>query len=209
MNELNFSQQLDESFRNITTFFEEIAIILRDSDRLMGENGYTIFTPRNKAQTVYEISRSVENPDAWIPSYVGRTYVLEDDLEDNSYTDIKFISLFLRYESGGTHDVEKINNIPLIVAGVIIPNESTEFKFNSWMTKSWFWALEFDEDEEYEDKWVNSDAKEDGTVIELFTANPEEWGNIKELRTFAYPLEDIKNTSILKEKIIGKLIELN
>jgi len=209
MNELNFSQQLDESFRNITTFFEEIATILRDCDRQMGEEGYTIFYNRNKNLAVHGMSKSLENPKGWIPSYVGRAYVSEDDFDDNSYTNIKFISLFLRYESGGTHNVEMITNIPLIVAGVIIPNESTEFKFNSWMTKSWFWALEFDEDEENEDKWVNSDAKEDGTVIEFFNANPEEWYNIKELRTFAYPLEDIKNTSILKEKIIDKLIELN
>jgi len=206
MDELNFNQQIDESFENIIAFFNQLALLLKDCDRLMGEDGYTTITGNT---SVYDMSKSLLNPEGWVPSYIGRTYVKEEGFEENSFNDIKFITIFLRYGSGGTHDVKKINNIPLIVAGVIIPNESTEFKFYSWMTKSWFWALEYDEDEENEDKWVNSDANEDGTVVELSTANPEEWDNIKELRTFAYPLEDIKNTSILKEKIIGKLIELN
>lgn len=212
MNELNFSQQLDESFRNITTFFEEIAIILRDCDRLMGENGYTIFSNRNKTLAVYEMSKSLENPKGWIPSYVGRAYVLEDDFEDNSYSDIKFISIFLRYGSGGTHDVEMVNNIPLIVAGVIYVNNPDEYKFEPWDSKSWFWKDNSDYDKYQSDeyhRWINADAKADGTVVKLYPSNDPDWANVKKLLTFAYHLEDIKSTKILKEKIVDKIIEIN
>lgn len=204
MDELNFSQQLDESFKNITSFFEEIATLLKDCDRLMGENGYTTLIGNT---TVYEISRSILYPNSWIPSYLCRAYILEEKLEESLFIGVKFISIFLRYESGGTEDVELEQNIPLIVAGLIIPSDQKKFKFEGWLTKYWFWSKEFNEDYK-DDKWVNPIAKADGTVIEFYPKDPEEWNNIKQFQTFAYHLDEIKNTGVLSEKIINTLINM-
>lgn len=204
MSDLEFSEQLNDSFKNITSFFKEISILLKDCDRLMSENGYTTF---NGNLAAYQMSKSLLNPEGWIPTYLSRAYVNEEKLEDKSFDDIKFVSIFLRYGIAGTHNVEMEGDEPLIVAGMLIPNNPNNFKFDAWHTKIWFWKLDYEDDEE--DKWVNSNAKADGTVVELKTTNPEEWWGNNELRTFAYPLEDMKNTGDLKERIIDKLIEMD
>lgn len=209
MDELNFSQQVDESFKNITSFFEELATLLKDCDRLMGELGYTSFTGNN---TLYGISYTLLNPKGWVPSYFGRTYVSEENLKDHSFNHINFISIFLRYGSGGTHDVEIKDNIPLIVAGMIIPSDPEEFKFEGWVSKSWFWKdnSEYAKHQSVEyHQWINDDAKADGSVVILYPKKHKWWENLKQLQTFAYPLEEIENTGMLKAKIIDKLIEIN
>lgn len=211
MDELNFSQQMDKSFKNIIGFFNQLALLLKDCDRLMGEDGYTTITGNT---SVYEMSKSLLNPEDWVPSYIGRTYVKEEGFEDNSFTDIKFINIFLRYGSGGTHDVQ--HDDPLIIAGMMKIANPENFKFESWQTKSWFWN-ELDYDKSYYEKsncdvyhtWKNVDAKADGTIKIHHPANHKWWKNIQEIQTFAYPLENIKNSAALKEKIIDELINMD
>jgi hypothetical protein len=210
MSDLDFNQKLDESFKNLTAFFEEIAVILRDCDRLMGDEGYS---PSTGSTVVYDMSRSIYKSDGWIPSYLARAYVPEENSEDNSFTHIKFVSIFLRYESGGTKDVEMDDNIPLVVAGIIIPKDLENFKFVSWQTKAWFWA-DNEEYEKYEsdeyDRWINEDAEADGTITVFYPAKNNKWfRNVEILRTFAYPLEDITNSTTLKEKIIDGLCNID
>lgn len=210
MSDLDFNQKLDESFKNLTAFFEEIAVILRDCDRLMGDEGYS---PSTGSTVVYDMSRSIYKPNGWIPSYLARAYVPEENSEDNSFTHIKFVSIFLRYESGGTEDVEMDDNIPLVVAGIIIPKDLENFKFVSWQTKAWFWA-DNEEYEKYEsdeyDRWINEDAEADGTITVFYPAKNNKWfRNVEILRTFAYPLEDITNSTTLKEKIIDGLCNID
>lgn len=202
MSDLDFSKQLNDSFKNITSFFEEISTILKDCDRLMSENGYTTFSGNIAA---YEMSKSILNPGGWIPTYLSRAYVNEEKYEEKSFDDIKFVSIFLRYGIAGTKDIEIEGDVPLIVAGMLIPHNPSDYKFKSWSTKIWYWS---DKDDE-EDKWVNSDAEADGKVVELKTTTPEYWGGINEIKTFAYPLEAMKNTGDLKEKIIDELIEMD
>lgn len=211
MTDLNFNQQIDKSFKNLTCFFKEISVILRDCDRLMGDEGYSPFTGNT---AVYEMSRSLYKPEGWIPSYLGRAYVPEENSDDDLFTDVKFISIFLRYKSGGTHDVGiEDDNTPLIVAGIIIPKNPKKFKFESWQTKAWFWAnneeYEKDESDEY-DRWINDDAEADGTIKVFYPSkNNKWWRNVEILRTFAYPLEDISNSTTLKEKIIDGLCNID
>ena len=210
MSEISFNKQLEESFKNMTTFFEEMATLLQDCDRLMAENGYTTF---NGNTAVYEMSKSLLNPSWWIPSYMGRVYVFEENLEDKTFTHVMFINLFLRYGEGGTHDVKfDDENTPLIVAGIIIPNNPSKFKFENWQTKSWFWGDNSEYDKHKSDeynRWVNHDCENDGTVVEFYPGKNEKyWENIKQIHTFAYPLEDMKNTGVVKEIVIEKLIEM-
>ncbi|AAM05749.1 TPA: hypothetical protein HA338_05800 [Methanosarcina acetivorans] len=195
MNSSEFSEKLDQSFINITSFFQEVASLLRDCDRLMGEEGYTTF---NGNTAVYEQSRSVLNPEAWFPAYLSRAYVSEEEAEERSFNRVQFISLYLRYGEGGCHDVKMIGNIPLLVAGIIIPANPKSFRFEGWLTKRWFWVEESEK--------INA-LSGDIPKIRVFDVKKGEYNNSKSIKTFAYPLEQVQGTADLKSKIIEKLLE--
>ena len=199
MSDLDFSKQLEESFKNITTFFKEVSVLLKDCDRLMGENGYTTF---NGNTAVYEISRSLLNPEGWVPTYLSRAYVDEEKLEEKSVDNVKFVSIFLRYGISGTYDIKMEGNIPLIVAGMLTPGNPETFKFEGWMTKRWFWA-----NLPKEETIIKGDKSIDGSIVEIEYKNNSGYGT-KNLKTFAFPMEEINNTSALKEKIINRLFEI-
>lgn len=196
MNNSEFTEKIDQSFRNLTSFFQELASLLRDCDRLMGEEGYTTF---NGNTAIYERSGSILNPESWFPAYLSRAYVPEEGAEDRSFNHVLFISLFLRYEEGGSYDIRMVGKSPLIVAGIIIPSDPKSFKFEGWLTKRWFWAGE------WEKKNV---INEDISKIREFDVNKGEYNNSKSIKTFAYPLEQITGTADLKGEIIRKLIEI-
>lgn len=195
MNNSEFTK-IDQSFRNLTSFFQEIASLLRDCDRLMGEEGYTTF---NGNTAVYEKSASILNPENWYPAYLSRAYVSEEGAEDRSSNHVLFISLFLRYGEGGSHDVRMVGNIPLLIAGMIIPADPKSFRFEGWLTKRWFWVGGWEK---------NNVLNEDISKIREFEVNKGEYNNSRFIKTFAYPLEQITGTADLKGEIIKKLIEI-
>ncbi|MCC4771296.1 hypothetical protein FXV91_14325 [Methanosarcina sp. DH2] len=196
MNNSEFSEKLDQSFRNMTSFFQELASLLRDCDRLMGEEGYTTF---NGNTAVYEQSRSVLYPEAWFPAYLSRAYVSEEEAEDRSFNRVLFISLFLRYGGGGCHDVRMIGNVPLLVAGIIVPANPKSFRFEGWLTKRWFWV-----DESEKMNVLNENIPK----IRVFDVKKGEYNNSKSIKTFAYPFEKVTGTADLRSKIIEKLLEI-
>lgn len=196
MNNSEFSEKLDQSFKNMTSFFQELASLLRDCDRLMGEEGYTTF---NGNTAVYEQSRSLLNPEAWFPAYLSRAYMSEEEAEDRSFNHVLFISLFLRYGEAGCHDIRMAGNVPLLVAGIIIPANPKSFRFEGWLTKKWFWV------EEFEKKNV---LNEDISKLRVFDFKKGEYNNSKSIKTFAYPLEQIQGTANLRSKIIERLLEI-
>ncbi len=195
MESIDFNQQLNQSFENLNEFFREIASLLKDCDRLMGEEGFITF---NGNTAVYEQSRSLLNPEAWIPSYFSRAYVLEQDVEEKFPNHILFISLFLRYD-GGCKDIKMKDNVPLIVSGIIVPHEPKSFKFEGWLSKKWFWV-----DKSEENNILNEDISELRSFLEIPSGN---YNNSKSILTFAYPLEKVKSTMYLKQNIIKKLLD--
>lgn len=194
MERTDFNQQLNQSFENMNRFFHEIASLLRDCDRLMGEHDYTTF---NGNTAVYEQSRSLLNPEGWIPSYFCRAYALEQD-EDKNPNQILYISLFLRYD-GGCKDIKMQDNIPLIVAGIIVPHNPKSFRFEGWLSKKWFWI-----DKPEEKNKLNDDISK---MRDFFDIPSGHYNNSKSIIAFAFPLEKVKSTIELKENIIDKLID--
>ncbi len=194
MESTDFNQQLNQSFENINGFFSEIASLLRDCDRLMGENRYTTL---NGNTAVYEQSRSLLNPEAWIPSYFCRAYVIEPEIEDKAPNQILYISLFLRY-GGSCKDIKMKDNVPLVVAGIITPNNPKSFRFEGWLSKKWFWI-----DKPEEKNMLNDDIS---TMRDFSDIPNGHYNNSKSIITFAFPLEKVKSTIELKENIIDKLI---
>ena len=194
MESTDFNQQLNQSFENMNGFFSEIASLLRDCDRLMGESRYTTF---NGNTAVYEQSRSLLNPESWIPSYFCRAYALEQEIEGTEPDQILFISLFLRY-SGGCKDIKMQENVPLIVAGIIVPHNPKSFKFEGWLSKKWFWV-----DKPEEKNRLNDEISKIRDFLDIPIGH---YNNSKSIITFAFPLEKVKSTIELKENIIDKLI---
>lgn len=194
MERTDFNRQLNHSFENMNRFFHEIASLLRDCDRLMGDQGYTTF---NGNTAVYEQSRSLLNPEAWIPSYFCRAYALEED-EDKNPNQVLYISLFLRYD-GGCKDIKMQDNIPLIVAGIIVPHNPKSFRFEGWLSKKWFWI-----DKPEEKNKLNDDISK---MRDFFDIPSGHYNNSKSIITFAFPLEKVKSTIELKEDIIDKLTD--
>jgi hypothetical protein len=194
MESIDFNQQLSQSFENMNGFFHEIASLLRDCDRLIGEEGYTTF---NGNTAIYEQSRSLLNPEAWIPSYFCRAYALESEIDEKSPNEILFISLFLRYD-GGCKDIIMNDNVPLIVCGIIIPHDPKSFKFEGWLSKKWFWI-----DSPEKNNILNDEVSKPRS----FEIPTGQYNNSKSITTFAYPLEKVKSTIELKDHIIQKLVE--
>lgn len=160
----------------------------------MGEEGYTTF---NGNTAIYEKSGSILNPEGWYPAYLSRAYVLEEEAEGRSFNHVLFISLFLRY--GGNYGIQMVGNIPLLVAGLIIPADPKSFRFEGWLTKRWFWVGEWEK---------NNVLNEDIFKIREFEVNKGEYNNSRFIQTFAYPLEQIKGTADLKGEIIRRLMEI-
>jgi len=195
MNNYEFTEQLDQSFKNLTYFFQELASFLKDCDRLMGEEGYT---PFNGSTVAYEQSRSVTNPESWFPAYLSRMYYLEERAEEN-LDHLLFINIFLRYGSGGCRTIKMVDNVPLVVAGLIVPNTPRLFKTDIvWVTKSWFWV------KEPKDNAIDKDLSEVRTLI----PKKGEYEDSRFIKTFACPLEDIGGSEELRSKIIEELLKI-
>lgn len=198
MNRSELTEKLDTSFTNLTSFFREIASLLRDCDRLMGEKGYITF---NGNTVAYEQSTSLTKPDSWFPAYLNRMYYPEER-EKEKLDCLLFISVFLRYGSVCCRTIPTymVDNVPLIVAGIIVPNTlPRSFKSDIvYVTKAWFWAKE------------SKDNILDENISEVKTIYPKkgEYEDSRLIRTFACPLEEIKGTEDLRTKVIEKLLKV-
>ncbi len=196
MSSSEFTNQLDQSFTNLTSFFQELSSLLKDCDRLMGDHGYTIC---NGNTVAYEQSRSVTNPEYWFPAYLSRMYILEEQAE-KEHDRLLFINIFLRYGSGGSRDIKMVDNVPLIVAGLIVPNNPRLFKTEVvWVTKSWFWA---------KGPKANILGENISKVRMINPKNKGDYYDSRFIKTFAYPLEQITGTADLKSEIIEKLLKI-
>lgn len=197
MEEQSLSENLAESFSNLTDFFQNIALLVRDCDRLMGENDYEPVNGRSSV--IYDTSYSLDNPNAWIPSYANRGYVSSKSPE-NDEKRVKFIGVFFRYGKGGTNDIEIKNNIPLIVAGVLLPEERKKIKYEGWVVKSWFYANK---------EQIIDPSNANGTIFEFSGDVLRKWNNnIHKVKTFAYPLDEMGTTNDLKEIVVQKLMDI-
>lgn len=195
MSKSEFTEQLDKSLKNLISFFQELSSFMRECDRLMEEEGYTTFNGKTVA---YEQSRSVDYPESWFPSYLSRMYYLKKQAE-KEIDSLLFINIILRYGSGGCSTIKMFDNVPLIVAGLIVPNTPRLFNTNIvWVTKSWFWAKE------------PKDNALDQNISEVRTITPKkgEYEDSRFIKTFAYPLENIRGSEELRTKIIERLLKI-
>ncbi|ADI73275.1 conserved hypothetical protein [Methanohalobium evestigatum Z-7303] len=191
MDNQSLKQQIEDACNNLNQFFNNIAVLLKDCDRLMAEEGYT---PFNGNTASYEISRSILNPEGWYPSYFSRAYVPEESSGYEPVDKVLFISIFLRYGVAGCHDVFMDDGTPLIVGGYIRPDDFDGFTYAGWLTKSWFWKDE-----------SNNISNANGEVYGTYKS----FKNVKEIKSFAYPLGNIKNTTDIKGKIIERLVQID
>lgn len=169
----------------------------------MSEEGYKTF---NEDTAVYELSRLLYNPELWFPAYLSRIYVLEKQTKKKLYDHVLFINVFFRYDSKVNRYITMVDNVPIVVAGLVVPNDPTvpnnpNYKNNYY----WIPGYCFNENGTGEKNLLGKNISE----IRVITPKTQgEYNNSRFIKTFAYPLEEIKGIEDLKTKIIEKLLEI-
>jgi len=195
--------KIQDAFKNLDDFYKQISLLITDTDRIMSENGYA----QVNARVFTGVSRAVDYPEYWYPTNIYRVYRYPNESKNTNKCWRFYVDVFLRYKVGNCSDVEyDENGTPLIVAGVLKKRDEIKKDFSpeSWLHQYWFWSSE--DKEEYENV-INPDAGADGTIKEIYF-NTKVDEDVEYLKTFAYPLEEIKDLNTLKNKIIKPVIDL-
>lgn len=171
--------QLYGAVKQVRIFFQEIAIMLKDCDRLMSEQGWESIG----TTSVSGSSASINGAKKWLPYAINRIY------EKKGLTHaVKVIAIIL--------DDEWQNRAiePIIVGSTYSTVEAKFFGLYGW-DHTWWW-LEF------------SDAVPDGQIKQVSAQGREkkEFERFKDIKMFGCPMVEITNTDLIKTRVVDPLV---
>ena len=172
-------------FESLVKLYKQGQLLLLDSDKKMGERGWTPMT----SVVLSGLSYSLNNPDRWYLRWANRFYSPEiDDDESASIERIPFTSI--HFASDHDNDVDE----PLVVAGWILFGKALTEKeaaksWDYWMCKYWFSGKPHPDIDGWRQTGQSNRAK-----------------NVSGSETFAVPLYDITSGDKLEELVITPLL---
>jgi len=175
-------------FESLAKLYKQGQLLLMDSDRLMGEEGWT---PMHNT-AVAGLSNSMNSPQRWSARWAMRFYAPASTEEKELLIDrILFISI--HFSSDVNTGLETSVDEPFICAGRLIYEKPMTLKeadqtYDYWMCKYWFVGKPHD------------------TLKGWRKTGQSRWyENLKGSETFDVPLYDIVSSEKLKELVIDRL----
>ena len=175
-------------FESLTKLYKQGQLLLMDSDKFMGEQGWV---PRH-SNAIAELSYSMNAPQRWFARWAMRFYTPATTEEQEQLVDrMLFVSIHFASDVGSS--MESSVDDPLVCAGRLIFEKPMTDKeagqtYDYWMCKYWFIGKRHDTLE----GWRK-------------TGRSQWYENLKGSETFAVPLYDITSSEKLKELIIKAL----
>ena len=175
-------------FDSLAKLYKQGQLLLMDSDRLMGERGWT---PRHN-NAIAELSYSMNAPQRWYGRWAMRFYTpVSTEAEEAMIDRMLFVSIHFASDVGS--GLETSVDDPLVCAGQLIYEKPMTYKesgetYDYWMCKYWFIGKPHD------------------TLENWRKGGQSRWyENLKGNETFAVPLYDITSSEKLKELVINPL----
>ena len=178
-------------FDSLAKLYKQGQLLLMDSDRLMGEQGWI---PRHN-NAIAELSYSMNAPQRWFARWAMRFYTpAVTDAQDQLIDRILFVSIHFASDVGSS--METSLNDPLVCAGRLIYEKPMTDKeagqtYDYWMCKYWFIGKPHDTLE----GWRK-------------TGQSQWYENLKGSETFAVQLYQVTSSEKLKELVIDPLLAI-
>jgi len=178
-------------FESLARLYKQGQLLLMDSDRLMGERGWT---PRH-SNAIAELSYSMSAPQRWFARWAMRFYSPAAAESKELLIDrILFVSIHFASDIGSS--MESNVEDPLVCAGRLIYEKAMTEKeagqtYDYWMCKYWFVGKPHDKLEDWRK-----------------TGQSRWYENLKGSETFAVPLYQINSSDKLKELVIDRLLSV-
>ena len=176
-------------FESLTKLYKQGQLLLMDSDRLMGERGWT---PRHN-NAIAELSYSMSAPQRWFARWAMRFYTpAATEAKEQLIDRILFVSIHFASDVGSS--METSVDDPLVCAGRLIyekpmTDKEADQTYDYWMCKYWFIGKPRDTLE----GWRK-------------TGQSQWYENLKGSETFAVPLYQVTSSDKLKELVIDPLL---
>jgi hypothetical protein len=176
-------------FESLVKLYKQAQLLLLDSDRLMGERGWT---PRHN-NAIAELSYSMNAPQRWFARWAMRFYApAVTEAQEHLIDRMLFVSIHFASDVGSS--METSVDDPLVCAGRLKYEKSMTEKeagqtYDYWMCKYWFIGKPHDTLE----GWRK-------------TGQSQWYENLKGSETFAVPLYQITSSEKLKELVIDPLL---
>lgn len=176
-------------FDSLAKLYKQGQLLLMDSDRLMGERGWT---PRHN-NAIAELSYSMNAPQRWFARWAMRFYTpTAIEAKEQLIDRMLFVSIHFASDVGSS--METSVDDPLICAGRLIyekpmTEKETGQTYDYWMCKYWFVGKPHDTLE----GWCK-------------TGQSQWYENLKGSETFVVPLYQITSSEKLKELVIDPLL---
>jgi len=178
-------------FESLARLYKQGQLLLLDSDRLMGERGWT---PRHN-YAVAELSNSVNAPQRWFARWAMRFYTpTGTETSGDLFNHMLFVSIHFASDLGTGMETDVDD--PLISAGRLLYEEPMTFEaagkaYDYWMCKYWFVG------------------KPHPTLPGWRQTGQSRWyENLKGSETFIVPLYEVTSADRLKELVIDRLLAL-
>lgn len=176
-------------FEALVKLYKQGQLLLMDSDRLMGERGWT---PRHN-NAIAELSYSMNAPQRWFARWAMRFYTpAVTEATEQLVNRMLFVSIHFASDLGT--GIETNVDDPIVCAGRLIYEKPMTEKeagqtFDYWMCKYWFVGKPHDN--------LKSWRK---------TGQSRWYENLKGSETFTVPLYQITSSEKLKELVIDPLL---
>lgn len=178
-------------FDSLAKLYKQGQLLLMDSDRLMGERGWT---PRHN-NAIAELSYSMNAPQRWYARWAMRFYIpTATEAKEQLIDRMLFVSIHFASDVGT--GMETNVDDPLVCAGrLLYENPMTEKEagqtYDYWMCKYWFIGKPHDTLE----GWRK-------------TGQSQWYENLKGSETFTVPLYNITSSEKLNELVINPLFAI-
>jgi len=178
-------------FESLARLYKQGQLLLMDSDRLMGERGWT---PRH-SNAIAELSYSMSAPQRWFARWAMRFYSPAAAESKELLIDrILFVSIHFASDIGSS--MESNVEDPLVCAGRLIYEKAMTEKeagqtYDYWMCKYWFVGKPHDKLEDWRK-----------------TGQSQWYENLKGSETFVVPLYQINSSDKLKELVTDRLLSV-
>ena len=178
-------------FDSLAKLYKQGQLLLMDSDRLMGERGWT---PRHN-NAIAELSYSMNSPQRWYARWAMRFYIpTATEAKEQLIDRLLFVSIHFASDLGT--GMETSVDDPLVCAGRLLYKKPMTEKeagqeYDYWMCKYWFVGKPHD------------------TLKGWRKTGQSQWyENLKGSETFTVPLYKITSSEKLKELVIDPLLAI-
>jgi hypothetical protein len=176
-------------FESLAKLYKQGQLLLMESDRLMGERGWTA----RHTNAIAELSYSMNAPQRWFARWAMRFYTPAATEAKELLID-RFMFISIHFASDVGSSLETSVDEPLVCAGRLLYEKPMTDKeagqtYDYWMCKYWFIGKPHDTLEGWR-----------------MTGQSQWYENLKGSETFAVPLYDITSSEKLKELVIDPLL---